>query len=57
MKTYIVGTHKKSLTEALLMSTHNIRFHAEEKYLPNIPSYLEFLFVLCSYILQYLLIM
>ena len=24
MKTYIVGTHKKRLAEALLMSTHNI---------------------------------
>ena len=28
-KTYIVGTHQKRLTEALLMSTHNIRFYRE----------------------------
>ena len=26
MKTYAVGTHEKRLTEALLMSTHNIFF-------------------------------
>ena len=25
-KTYVVGTHKKRLDEALLMSTHNIYF-------------------------------
>ena len=29
MKTYVVGTHLKYLTEALLMSTHNICFHGE----------------------------
>ena len=29
MKTYIVGTHKKRLPEALLMSIHNIYFHGE----------------------------
>ena len=28
-KTYAVGTHKKRLREALLMSTHNICFHKE----------------------------
>ena len=28
MKTYVVGTHQKRLTEALLMSTHNISFCA-----------------------------
>ena len=27
MKTYDVGTHKKRLGKALLMSTHNICFH------------------------------
>ena len=30
MKTYVVGTHYKCLTEALLMSTHNICFHGEK---------------------------
>ena len=29
IKTYIVGTHKKRLAEALLMSTHNICFYEE----------------------------
>ena len=29
MKTYEVGTHKKCLAQALLMSTHNICFHGE----------------------------
>ena len=29
MKTYVVGTHQKRLTEALLMSTHKICFHWE----------------------------
>ena len=28
-KKYVVGTHQKRLSEALLMSTHNIRFHAD----------------------------
>ena len=28
-KTYVVGTHKKHLSEVLLMSTHNICFHGE----------------------------
>ena len=28
-KIYGVGTHKKRLTEALLMSTHNVCFHGE----------------------------
>ena len=28
-KTYVVDTHKKHLTEALLMSTHNICFLRE----------------------------
>ena len=28
-KTYVAGTHRKRLGEALLMSTHNICFHAE----------------------------
>ena len=34
MKTYVMGSHKKRLTEALLMSTHNVRFHGklEKKY-------------------------
>ena len=29
MKTYVVGTHEKRITEALLMSTHNICFCRE----------------------------
>ena len=29
MKTYVVGTHQKCLTEALLMSTHNLCYYAE----------------------------
>ena len=29
MNTYIVGTHYKHLNEVLLMSTHNVCFHAE----------------------------
>ena len=29
MKTHVVGTHQKCLTEALLMSTHNICFHGD----------------------------
>ena len=29
MKTYVVGTHKKRLIEALLMSIHNICFRVE----------------------------
>ena len=29
MKTYVVGTHEKRLTEALLMNIHNICFHGE----------------------------
>ena len=32
-KTNVVGTNLKSLTEALLMSTHNKHFYEEEKYL------------------------
>ena len=29
MKTYVVGTHEKCLSEALLMSTHNVYLHGE----------------------------
>ena len=29
MKRYVVGTHQKCLTEALLMSAHNITFYGE----------------------------
>ena len=29
MKIYVVGTHKKRLAEALLMSNYNICFHGE----------------------------
>ena len=43
-KKYAVGTHSKCLTEALLMSTHNICFYGEiRKLLTWYPSYL----VLC----------
>ena len=41
---YVVGTHKKHLTVALLMSTHKICFYGEkkkEKYYADIPSYLK----------------
>ena len=43
MKTYVAGTHEKCLGEALLMSTHNIRFYGEirKKYLSEHNSYLE----------------
>ena len=41
-KTYVVGTHLKSLCKVLLMSTHNICFCGEIwKYLPDTHSYLD----------------
>ena len=45
MKTFVMGTHLKHLTEALLVSTHNICFNGEvRKYqhflVENMP-YLE----------------
>ena len=36
MKTYVVGTHQKCLTKALLMSTHNMfSVRKKKKYLPK----------------------
>ena len=34
-KIYVVGTHKKCLSEALLMSTHHICFHREIRKILN----------------------
>ena len=43
MKTYVVVLIRSALSEALLMSTHNIYFFVEklEKYYMDTPSYLE----------------
>ena len=39
IKTYVVGTHQKRLTEVLLMSTHNICFYGEiRKIIPELSS-------------------
>ena len=35
-KTYVVGTHKKRLIEALLMSIHNICYHGDKKYITEV---------------------
>ena len=41
VKTYVVGTYKKRLREAFLMSTHNICFvKKEEKYLSGHSYYM-----------------
>ena len=47
IKSYVVGTNLKRLTEALQMSTHNICFYGElDKNYPKYPSLASYLTVM-----------